>query len=143
MEDVIWTNIDTLNLLINEIGIDEIPQLLTNLFIHQKTESEKSKHAITYRQKLQEYIPELKDSILEKITDIYAQIMTKIEKQIEQAYQEEIAASLAAMKQAQQISISGEEKMFTTNEDVQIAISLVKNTRSELQPLREKLRVGI
>lgn len=141
LQDVPWANLDTLNLLTYVIGVDEIVQLLTSLFIHQKNESEKSDHTINYRQQLQEYLPELKDSILQKVGETYAQISTKIEKEIEQAYQQEIAASLAAMKQAQQLSISGEENITTANEEVQVAMSLVKDTRSELQSFRDKLRV--
>jgi hypothetical protein len=139
LDDVLWKNIDAVQLVIQLSPIGEIMRVVSNLLRQEQVNAEKSKYVGIYQQRLQEHFPKLQLALSQKIDEIYTCIATNIEQQIEQAYQQEREASLAAIKQAQQISISSEENLNITSEGVKVALSLVADTSSELKILKEKL----
>lgn len=139
LDELPWTSMDTVYLVINFGRIGGLVQLLTSLLRQQTTDLKKSKEAINYRHQLQAALPKVKTYVWEEISNIYTNIAANIEQQIDQIYQEEIEASQAAMKQAQQLKKSREEHLTTTREGVQSALSLFADTYSSLKSFRQKL----
>lgn len=135
LDDMRWQDMNAVQLLINLGRIGDIMRVLTALLGQEGTKAEKTKLVITYQTRLQEYLPELENLLLQHLDKIYTGIATNIEKQLETIYQQEIETSLAAIKQAHNIKLSQEENLESKNS----ALLLIDDTRIKLQLLREKL----
>ena len=130
-----WTNLDTLDLL-----ADSNPSTFgADLLVKQTKDLIASKEIFIYKQKLQNYLPELKVSVIQKISSLYNSIAAKIERQIESVYQQDIEGSLSAMRQAQVLCSQGSQQVAATNEGLQEASSLLVDTRSCLNSFKQKL----
>ncbi len=144
LSDMPWTDLDTLHLVIEHTPMGVFVKVLANIFTEQqKNNLKQSKETTNYRQRLQASLPELQHSISLYINEIYIQITANVEKQIEQLYQQEIEASQAAMKQAQQLGNSKEEKLTYAREGLEAALLLVTDTHSNLKSFRQKVECVI
>ena len=88
---------------------------------------------------MQKALPELRGSIAGEIRSLYSNIANKIEQQIETAYRQDIEASVSAMRQAQELSTQGEQRMTPTNQYLEEALLLSSNTHSSLKCFEQKL----
>lgn len=62
-----------------------------------------------------------------------------IEQQIETAYRQDIEASVSAMRQAQQLSTQGEQRITATNQYLEEVLLFLGNTHSSLKSFKQKL----
>lgn len=137
--DLPWTSLDTVGVLIGFSGIGVVIEIIGQLFVSQEKKSRKSRQAVDYQKRLRDALPELRLSVAQEIRSRYSSIVTKIEQQIQSAYQQHIEASLSAMQRAQEICAEGGQKVAVTNECLQEVLSLLASTRLFLNSFKQQL----
>jgi len=133
--DLAWTNFDTLQMVLHYSPFE----LISDLLIGQARMSQGASQTNSFQEKLKNALPELASSLTQQIQSVYNNIAAKIEQQIETAYQQDIEKSLETLRQAQELSAAGEQKIATTDQDLPEILSILTDTRSALKGFKQKL----
>ncbi|MBE9075884.1 dynamin family protein [Romeria aff. gracilis LEGE 07310] len=133
--DLPWTNLDTFQLIMDYTPL----KLFADLFSHQARDSGSTQQATAFQKRLEAALPELRASTIQEVRSLYSNIANQLEKQVESIYQQEIDASLSALRQAQELSTQGEKKRASTDEGLKNALLLLGDTRSFLKSFKQKL----
>lgn len=133
--DLPWTNLDTLHLVMEYSPL----QILAHLFINQVKELGESTQTRTYQERLQKALPQLRHSVEQEIQSLYSSVAEKIEQQIVAAYQQDIEASISAMRQARSLSEAGSQKMAASTEILQEVLPILAQARSSIKVFKQKL----
>lgn len=136
--DLLWTNLDTVDLVL-QYSPFKLFNFGTNLLLGQFKELKEINQIVAYQQKLKDSLPEIRISVVQQIQSVYNNIAEEIEQEIENSYQRDIEASLATLRQAQELSAEGKEKVATTDEILQEAQTIIGSTSSSLKALTKKL----
>ncbi len=136
--DLLWTNLDTVGLVL-KFSPFKLFSFGTHLLLGQFKELKEINQIVAYQQKLKDSLPEIRVSVVQQIQSVYSKIAEDIEQEIETSYQQDIEASLATLRQAQELSAEGEQKVATTDESLQEAQAIIGSTGSSLQALTQKL----
>lgn len=139
----LWNNLDTLRLvatyvqtqLFGSVGRLMVQGALAAL----DRQIDDPRQLAAYQARLRGALPELRVSLRREISGLYAGIADQIDTLVEQAYQEDIAASLAAMRQAQTIHGEGEQRVAAVKEACGEALAVAAETRGQLSAFQQSL----
>lgn len=137
--DLTWTNLDTLNLLLELSGSDGIFELAGHLLLRQAKDLQELRQSSQYIRRLKDSLPKLRQTVDQEVRCLYNDIAQKIEIHITEAYQQAIDSSISAMRQAQEIASQGNQHINITNEGLQEALTLLSDTRIFLKSFKKKL----
>ena len=140
--DTPWTNIDTLNLLMEFSGSDGIFELASHLLIRQARKLETSHGTRQYANKLKSNMHQLRKAVEKEITLAYANFYQRIESAINQSYQQTIESSNFALQQAQELCKQDSQDLIETKAGLTDAIALLEDTRTFLQSFKQKLWIA-
>lgn len=136
--DLLWINLDTVGFVL-KFSPFKLFSFGTHLLLDQFKELKEIKQIVAYQQKLKNSLPEIRISVVQQIQSVYSKIAEEIEQEIETSYQQDIEASLSTLRQAQELSAEGEQKVVITDESLQEAQAIIGSTGSSLQALSQKL----
>ncbi|KAM3101337.1 dynamin family protein [Phormidesmis sp. 146-12] len=137
--DLPWTNLDTFNLLLELSGSDGIFELAGHLLLRQAKDLQELRQASQYVRRLKDSLHQLRQTVAQEVRLLYDNIAQKIETRVTEVYQQAIAASISAMRQAQEIASHDSQHVNSTNEGLQEALSLLSDTRIFLKSFKQKL----
>ena len=134
-----WSNFDTVASVFAVLGIAPVADLIkigSKLLFKKQQGSNELQH---FHKHLQESLPELRQNILDEVRETYTNIATKLEQQIETGYQQDRAASLAALERAQAVKSSGEAEFANHDQTFSDISGMLAETRVEVDRLENKI----
>lgn len=139
--DMPWTNLDTMNLLLEFSGTDGIFELASHLLLRQAKQLQTAHGSSQYAAKLKANCHHLRNAVQQEISLMYANIAQRIETDITESYQQTIESSNFALRQAQELSKQDNQQLQASSAGLTEAITLLVDTRAFLQSFKQKLWV--
>ncbi|HSN67170.1 MAG TPA: dynamin family protein, partial [Fusibacter sp.] len=136
--DAPWSNLDTLNLLMEFSGASGLAEV-ANLLLRKAKELEKSYGSYQYAAQLKANLHSLRKSVQDEVTLLYDNIYRRIAAAITESYQQAIESSNFALQQAQVNVNQDQQYVLSTKEGLIEALSLLADTRAFLQSFKKKL----
>lgn len=135
-----WSGFDTAASVFMMIpGLSEIASIIKiggKLFFKKTQGKGEMEH---FQKHLQSSLPELRQNLIEEVRETYANVATRLEQEIETAYQQERSESLAALERAQVVKSSGAAE-FANADTIFAEISdLLAETRTDVGKLANKI----
>lgn len=134
-----WTRLETLEVMVDVYELDLGFKFLARLFMRGANETEVAQQTLAYQESLTRALPELKRAIGEEIRALYDRAALELRKTIDAAFQREVDASLAALRQAQKVHAQGEQRVHVVNEGAIEVLLAITEARAGLALLRTKL----
>lgn len=139
-----WTNLDTFNFFV-DFGLTSIFNVANELLIsaagllmqHHKLTAQQ--RLVRYQEKLLESLPKLQESVTVELRSLYHDMANEVEQQIDGLYRQEIEASVATLRQAQELHSAGESQVAGVGETFQDILTISGEMRYDLQSFREQL----
>lgn len=131
-----WTVLQTFNVYIEKSGFGNLYRFVLN---RVSKDVAVSKQVLNFQQRLQQVLPELRQTITDKIGTFYGGIATEVEQQITNIFQKNIEVSLAALRQAKEMAAAGEQRSANANEVFGELQVLISETRSFLNVFQQKI----
>jgi len=139
----LWNNLDTLRLLAAYVQT-HLFGVMGRLMVQGALAAidrqfDDPRQLASYQARLRSALPELRISLQREITGLYAGIADQIDILIEQAYQEDVAASLNAMRQAQSIHDEGAQRVAAVRNACTEALDIAGETRERLATFQRRV----
>lgn len=136
--DAPWSNLDTLNLVMEFSGASGFAEV-ANLLLRKAKELENSYGSYQYAAQLRANLHNLRKSVQDEVTLLYDSIYKRIAAAIIESYQQAIESSNFALQQAQVNINQDQQYVLSTKEGLVEALSLLTDTRAFLQSFKKKL----
>ncbi len=139
----LWNNLDTLRLLA-AYAQTHLFGVMGRLMVQGALAAidrqfDDPRQLASYQARLRNTLPELRIALRREVTGLYAGIASQIDALIEQAYQEDAAASLNAMRQAQAIHDEGAQRVAAVREACAGALEIASETRERLATFQHRV----
>ena len=138
-----WSDFDTIHLVAlqaQQYIFGSVGQLaLAGIFAIVEKKVDDPSQLNAYQDRLRQTIPELRNNLQREITALYARLADEIDHQIDQSYQDDLAASLSTLRQAEQIQQTGGQQVQDMHRICDLIISETQMSGSQLHTFQRDL----
>lgn len=133
-----WSNLDTVHFLLDS-ALGGIFNMAADVLMTQSKKIGEQQRMENYKANLRRSLPQLRQSVSKEMQSIYLEMANQMEQQLVNTYQQQIDASLSALRQAQQLQAAGEQKVALASHNLKDVRLLVGETYSSLKSLQQQL----
>lgn len=133
-----WSNLDTVHYLL-DWALGGIFGMAADVLMTQSKKMGHGRRLENYKAHLRDSLPELRQSVSQEMQSMYLEMANQMEQQLANSYQQQIDASLLALRQAQQLQAAGEQKIALAAHNLKDVRLLIGESYSSLKSLQQQL----